>query len=298
MARLCLLLIICYFAVVIAKGGGRSGGGRGRSSSSGRSSHSYPSSNSLSGNSAGTGHHTNAHTYPESTGISGNNHKSPSYTQKSEVHHHYHYFPPKQISYGSQQHPVFVGNPPSYVYVYKNSGSRFDTILTGLALYNLGRWSTHSHHSHRGEYSGTPGEVCKLGISKSNGEYEETRIDCKLMSSFIWDAEREREHIATKTTTNVTQITNDGNSTVIIQNTTVKEALQDKGTSIKVTPDMRCFMIHIGRDSSMLKKNVECGLLQEYAAKSLRLKYYTDRCARMVPAAISLVITFIIALPG
>ncbi|CAH2236049.1 jg7340 [Pararge aegeria aegeria] len=301
MSRLSFLLVICFFAVVIAKGGrGRGGGGsRGRSYSRGSGSHTYPSSTGLSGNSVSSQRASNAHTYPESSGKSGNNQKSTSYTQNN-VHNHYHYSPPQHISYGSRQHPVFVGNPPSYVYVYKNSGSRYNNLLTGLALYNLGRMSnSHRYYGHHSDYSSTPGEICLLGISKTNGDYEETRINCKLMSSFIWDAKRENEQYVTNVTKTsiITELNDIGNSTVTHKNTTIVEAWKAKGPSIKVSPGMECFMIHKSRDTSTLRRNVDCGLLQEYASKSLRYQHYAAGCARVVPV-ISILVPVLITLPG
>lgn len=248
-------------------------------------------------------HATQSHNYPHTPGLSGNSHSQGyRYNQRTEIHHHYHYSPPQHISYGSAQHPVFQGQPPTYVYQYRDSGSRFDTLLTGLALYNLGRMSSnHDHYrdnNYHREYRGNPGEICKLVIDKTNGEYEETRIDCKLMSSFIWDAESkhevQRNNIVTKTVSVVQNVTRDGNITVInIQNTTVVDALQVKGPSIVVKPEMACYMIRISRDSSQLKRKVDCSLLQEYATKSLR---YYNGCSRILSMTvlISVLITFIL----
>ncbi|XP_026495992.2 uncharacterized protein LOC113400573 [Vanessa tameamea] len=269
-----LLVFCCLISSLWAKRGGGGSGGRSIGSH-------YPASNGLSGNSyVHTYPHapqsyprgTQTHSYPHTPGLSGNSHSPHGMRHTAQVNH-YHYYPPQQISYGSVQHPVFHGHPPVYVYEYRNSGSRFDNLLTGLALYNLGRMSANRHdHYHNGEYTRRPGEICKLSIHKTNGEYEETRIDCKLMSSFIWDAEREQKISTnvTKTVTVVQNVTKDGNSTVLIQNTTVVDALQVKGPSINVTPGMSCFMIRVSRETSILKRKVECGLLQEYATKSLR----------------------------
>ncbi|CAH2092762.1 unnamed protein product [Euphydryas editha] len=263
----------------------RGGGSVGRSTGG-----HYPTSHGLSGNSYG---HSNArapqsypratqtHSYPHSPGLSGNVQTPRSAGRATEVHH-YHYTPPQQISYGSVQHPVFHGQPPVYVYEYRNSGSRFDTLLTGLALYNLGRMSSnHYHDNHIREYRGNPGEICKLSIHKTSGEYEETRIDCKLMSSFIWDSEREQKSTTniTKTVSVVQEVIKDGNSTVSVQNTTIVDALQVKGPSISVTPGMTCFMIRVSRDTSMIKKKIDCGLLQEYATRSL----INNKCVRVSP---------------
>lgn len=260
-------------------------GAKGRGSLGRSTGVSYPASRGLSGNSYA---HSNtrtsqSHRYPHSPRLSGD---------RTEVHHHYHYSPPQHISYGSAQHPVFHGQPPVYVYQYRNSGSRFDNLLTGLALYNLGRMSSNHYHDNRfREYRESPGEICKLSIHKKNGEYEETRIDCKLMSSFIWESEREQ-----KTTTNVTktisvvqEVVKDGNSTISVQNTTVVDALQVKGPSIRVSPEMSCFLIRVFRDTSTIKKKVECGLLQEYATRSLQY----NSCARRSP---TMSITFTIVI--
>ncbi|XP_050347986.1 uncharacterized protein LOC126771867 [Nymphalis io] len=286
-----LLVLCCLILPLWAKRGG---------STAGRSigSH-YPASNGLSGNSyVHTYPHapqsypggTHTHSYPHTPGLSGNNRATHGTRHTAQVNH-YHYYPPQQISYGSAQHPVFHGQPPVYVYEYRNSGSRFDNLLTGLALYNLGRMSSNQHdHYHNREYTSNPGEICKLSIHKTNGEYEETRIDCKLISSFIWDAEREQKTITnvTKTISVIQNVTN-GNSTVSIQNTTVVDALQVKGPSISVTPGMSCFMIRISRDTSKLKRKVECGLLQEYATKSLRY----NSGSGISPMILVLILTFI-----
>ncbi|KAJ8712213.1 hypothetical protein PYW07_005055 [Mythimna separata] len=200
-----------------------------------------------------------------------------NYSPKTEVHHHYHYSPPQHLSYGSQVLPVYHGSPPVYVYEYRDSGSRFDNLLTGLALYNLGRNSQMHHYDSDRRYSSSSGEICKLGISKRTGEYEETRIDCNLMSSFIWEdaasAARTGQHVVKNSTeVTVTRVTGAGNSSVTsmtVTSHTVEDALQVKGPSIAVTPGMTCFMIRTFRDSTALRKPVDCGLLQEYARSSL-----------------------------
>jgi hypothetical protein len=292
----CLFIVLSVTTISARKSSG--GGGYGRYSHSGHGgSHSYPSSTGLSGTHTGghsyqpgygnNAHSNGGHTYPQSTGYSGNNQVQKQQTthqyntgshHKTEVHHHYHYSPPQQVSYGSVHYPVYHSPPPVYVYQYKDSGSRFDNLLTGLALYNLGRMSASNHHyynEHR-NYIATPGEVCKLGILRSNGDYEETRIDCKLISSFIWDSEIHTDlkpkNTVTTSVVNVTQVHNgDGNKTVTISvsNTTV-DALEAKGQSIQVTPSMTCYMIRTSRDTSYLKKEIKCGVLQAYARNSWR----------------------------
>lgn len=253
------------------------------------SHHSYPHSSGYSGTSSGS-----AHTYPRQGGLSGNSnnyiynrHQSSTqnhYQSKTEVHHHHYYSPPPRITYGSVSYPVYHGSPPVYVYTYKDSGSRFDNLLTGLALYNLGRMSANNHHSYDNyhhssrEYSGTPGELCKLGVRQRNS-YEETRIDCKLMSSFIYSAgptaTEQRASSSNTVITSVTNVTHYGinNSTsvtVTVKNETLKEALNVKGPSLKVTPGMVCYMIRMYRGVTALQKEVECGVLEQYALNSMR----------------------------
>ncbi|KAI5637542.1 hypothetical protein NE865_09675 [Phthorimaea operculella] len=217
--------------------------------------------------------------------MSGNNNYNsrPSYTHKTEVHHHYH--PPQQVHYGSTYHPVYHGPPPVYVYTYRDSGSRFNDLLTGLALYNLGRMSAHHHDSHYSQtqsYRSPPGEYCEFQIIKTNGEYEKAKMDCQLMSSFILEADQNINRVPTNTNTVTTTVVNttkvehsaDNSSTVVTtvqESTTVKDALEQKGPPIQVTPGMDCYMVRHYRDSShTIKKKVDCGLLKQYAATSFR----------------------------
>lgn len=287
-----LIFLLLTTAVARKTGGGGSygkGGGGGYGGG-----HGYPHSTGYSG--TGTG---GSHQYPHSTGISGNNnipkHTATQHntynTHKTEIHHH-HYSPPQQIGYGSATYPVYHAPPPVYVYEYRNSGSRFDTLLTGLALYNLGRMSSHNHHYDANrEYVGSHGEICKLGIRKKNGDYEETRIDCKLITSFIWETGSGSNHVTDQSGQKSTVVssevkvsqttTNTGNNsvtTVTTTNTTLVDAREVKGKSIEVTRDMTCYLIRISRDTSMMKKEVECALLQTYAQTSWR-----NSVGRLVP---------------
>lgn len=139
----------------------------------------------------------------------------------------------------------------------------------------MSRGNNHYHHS--SEYQGYPGEKCKFAIYKDNGDYEESRIDCKLMSSFIWDYERTPNSVDSSKTVAITNIENtvtinNVSSVTTVQNKTVvvEDALKVKGPSILVTPGMTCYMIRISRDSSLMQKHVDCGLLQTYAVTSFR----------------------------
>ncbi|XP_053611126.1 uncharacterized protein LOC128675628 [Plodia interpunctella] len=277
------------FIVLISLACAKSLGSYGR----GKSSHTYPHSTGHSGSNvfhSQTTYQTNrGHFYPDSPGLSGSGNKQyghqttnvqqktyHSHTSKTEVHHHYHYNPPPHITYGSQSFPVYHGSPPIYVYQYRDSGSRFDTLLTGLALYNLGKMSAHNHHYDDRRYETRPDEICKLGIRKSNGDYEETRVNCQLMSSFIWETDTANNHVPKTTNTVTTSVMNqtitniNGSvSSVTTTNTTVVDALSAKGPSIQVTPGMTCYLIRTARDFTGMKKTVDCAILQTYAMSSM-----------------------------
>ncbi|XP_022124198.2 uncharacterized protein LOC110999448 [Pieris rapae] len=204
--------------------GGLSGGGSGYPSSGG--SHSYPSSGGSHSHPSSGGSHTypssgGSHGYPAGKGLSGNSPSSGA-GHTTNIHNHYHYSPPQQIRYtpvhggAPVSYPVYRGSPPTYVYQYKDSGSKYGTLLAGLALLNLGTLAggayalSHSGHS-SSSYKPQPGEVCKFGIKKDNGDYEETKIDCRLITSFIFEEEAKAKNGAvnttiTTTTTNVTTV--------------------------------------------------------------------------------------------
>ncbi|CAG4911746.1 unnamed protein product [Colias eurytheme] len=191
--------------------GGLSGGGHGYPSSGG--SHGYPSSG---------GSHTypssgGSHGYPPGKGLSGNS-PSTGAGHTTNVHYHYNYNPPQQIRYtpvhggAPMSYPVYRGSPPNYVYQYKDSGSKYGTLLAGLALLNLGTLAagtyalSKSHSSNN--YTPRPGEVCKFGVRKDNGDYEETKIDCNLITSFIFEEEAKTQSGGGTNTTVITTVTN------------------------------------------------------------------------------------------
>ncbi|XP_047528164.1 uncharacterized protein LOC125064899 [Vanessa atalanta] len=159
-------------------------------------SHLYPVSNTQTG----------SHGYPAGKGLSGNSNTGAGHT--TNVHYHYNYNPPQQIHYtpthgGSpMNYPVYHSPPPTYVYEYRDSGSKYGTLLAGLALFNLGSQS--KSHSN---YTPKPGEICKFAIKKDNGDYEETKISCNLISSFIYQEEAKTQSGGTNTTV-VTTVTN------------------------------------------------------------------------------------------
>lgn len=206
--------------------GGLSGSNGHAYPSSGGQSHGYPSS---TGQNHGYPSSGGSHGYPSSGGLSGNSPSRPNTGNTHTTHHttnvynNYHYSPPQQIRYtpahggAPVNYPVYRGSPPTYVYQYKDSGSKYGTLLAGLALLNLGTLAgvayAHSGHSSGSNYKTSPGEVCKFGIRKDNGDYEETRIDCQLITSFILQNQQERAQnggtnttVVTTTVTNVTMV--------------------------------------------------------------------------------------------
>ncbi|XP_063378521.1 uncharacterized protein LOC134665476 [Cydia fagiglandana] len=140
---------------------------------------------------------------------------------------HYYYNPPSQIHYASIDgepvltYPVYRGSLPSYVYQYRFSGTRYGTLLAGLALFNLGvlnfvtsglsvGHSSPSDNKNYLNYKAQPGEVCLFGINKDNGDFEETRIDCQPISSFIYaeQAKQQQPQNSQNQTTVTTTVTN------------------------------------------------------------------------------------------
>ncbi|XP_011555643.3 protein lingerer [Plutella xylostella] len=214
--------------------GGMSGGAHGYPSSG--NSHGYPASGGLSGSGSRPAYPSNTNThpssnhgYPASGGLSGNSNNNANRGGHTTINNHYHYSPPQQIryqpAYGAApvSYPVYRGTPPTYVYQYQNSGSKYSTLLAGLALFNLGALGGAAyglHHSSSnsgsgGGYRAQPGEVCRFGLKKENGDYEETRIDCNLISSFIYEAEAKKNNSPTNTSVVTTTVTN-----VTVVNTT------------------------------------------------------------------------------
>ncbi|XP_013180539.1 PREDICTED: uncharacterized protein LOC106127101 [Papilio xuthus] len=188
-----------------------SGGSHGYPSSGG--SHGYPASGGLSG--------SGSHGYPANKGLSGSN-----TGHTTNVHYHYNYNPPQRISYAPAHggppvsYPVYRGAPPTYVYQYKDSGSKYGTLLAGLALLNLGTLAGGLYANRHSNYKPQPGEICKFGIRKANGDYEETKIDCKLITSFIFEEEAKKPSGVQNSTVTTTTVTN----TTVVNTTNLAEA--------------------------------------------------------------------------
>ncbi|CAB3255329.1 unnamed protein product [Arctia plantaginis] len=193
-------------------------------------SHTYPSSGGSKSYPNSGGAHTyptsgKTHGYPTSGGgLSGGGHPSNNPVRHTTTVNHYHYSPPAQITYiprggAPMNYPVYRGTPPTYVYQYKDSGSKYGTLLAGLALMNLGTlgvagYAAHqAHQANHGSntYKPQPGEICKFAIKKENGDYEETKIDCQIISSFILQdmaAQPAGNNLNNSTITTTTTVTN------------------------------------------------------------------------------------------
>lgn len=238
-------------------GGGLSGGNHGYPSSGG--SHGYPSANKPAG--SGYPSSGNNHGYPSGGGLSGNSQGgrpgSPSVVHHTtHVHNNYHYTPPAQISYASPRggppvsYPVYHGTPPNYVYQYKDSGSKYGTLLAGLALMNLGTlgvaaYAVHQANSNHGSgsassgsYTPQRGEICKFAVKKENGDYEETRIDCQIISSFILqDMQTQNSAHNSSVTTTVTNVTTIVNTTNVENGQTTTTTLAPPNVLYAMLPN-------------------------------------------------------------
>lgn len=169
-------------------------------------------------------------------------------------HAHYTYHPPRYIAFtcrhcsSSELYPVYRPTPPKYVYIYKDSGSRYRDILTGLSLYNLGR-STTIGWSHWHHYASSPGERCSLQVIE-RAHFEETEFPCFMISSFI------------ETTT--MKVNNSRLVDIASSQINVKPFLKDTGPPLVVSMDQECVLWH---NLTMHKErnHVPCALLKEYA---------------------------------
>ena len=184
---------------------------------------------------------------------------------------HYIYNPPHKVKHYVTNYQVFHGEAPAYVFEYRTSGSKYDILLTGLALYNLGRNSNFHNFGPDKLYTTAPGEMCKLRVepfkSANNSEIEEARIDCNLMSSFIWDnappgSKQDKQH----TLQLIQNVNGTGNFTA----TYLEDAVNVKGKSIKLKPKTICYMIRTFAGEVKMRMHVDCGVLEEFTRSSLQ----------------------------
>lgn len=194
---------------------------------------------------------------------SGNNFKRPTYDTSFRPSNAYN----NHNSYGSgsyghgyvgNTHTTYVLPPnyqthPHYVYVneYRDSGSRYGDILTGLALYNMGRSHSSYHHDHyyyddyyRRRYNSNsytnsqPPDntvICTLRV-KENGKLEILKIPCEIVSTFGEEGNKFNYTQTRKnSTTCITQITTTNatiHSTVISENSTEKAFAKVQNTTL------------------------------------------------------------------
>ncbi|XP_063359861.1 uncharacterized protein LOC134649075 [Cydia amplana] len=135
-----------------------------------------------------------------------------SSNQSCQLWSNYCYYPPQQILYTSPRggpqinYPIYRGPFPLSVNRYKESGSKYSTLLAGLALFDLGvnvyAICNVSSIAYLPPKSYMPlNEVCLFGIHKYNGDFEETKIDCRDTISGIMTAEQIKQIITMNTTT-------------------------------------------------------------------------------------------------
>ncbi|CAH2073532.1 unnamed protein product, partial [Iphiclides podalirius] len=181
------------------------------------------------------------------------NHGRPNNHHVSAHHPHYSYHPPAHIYYTCKHcsshiaYPVYHGVPPAYVYKYREYGGRYGDLLTGLALYNLGRAA--NEHWHYTMYEQRPEEKCNMQIVDRN-LFEQTTFPCFMMSSFVDSSGRymKDSHPLDITTAQIN----------------VKALVTSNRTAIKVNQNQECVIWH----NSTVKNErviIPCALLKDYA---------------------------------
>lgn len=167
-------------------------------------------------------------------------------------HAHFSYHPPIYIHYmcryckAPRTYPVYHSLLPAYVYKYRESGSRFSDLLTGLALYNLGRAaSEHDHVYHKRSSQ----EQCSLHVV-GHEIFDETLIPCFMLSTFM------------ETTSQQTNET--PHLDITSSQIDVDPYVSSKGAPIPVTPDQECVLWH-NTTLTKGKHQIPCTLLKKYS---------------------------------
>lgn len=179
--------------------------------------------------------------------------KAVAHHHVSARHTHYSYHPPSHIKFMCRHcasmttYPVYHGVPPSYVYKYRESGIRYSDLLTGLALYNLGRASEYWHYSHH--YTKRADEQCSLQVI-DRAHFEETNFPCFMMSTFLEQAAIKGSEAQTFDVT----------SSYI----NVKSFIQSTGSPVEVTREQDCVIWH-NTTAHKESNHIPCALLKEYA---------------------------------
>lgn len=196
----------------------------------------------------------------------------------SARHAHYSYHPPSKIYFLCRHcsnfaaYPVFHGLPPTYVYKYREFGGRFSELLTGLALYNLGRAAA-DHWEYSRYYPMRPDEKCSMQVVDRK-HIEEVKVPCFVLSTFV---ERSPESFLP-----------DPNALDISSpQIDIRPFLPHDSTTLKVTRDMDCLLWH----NNTLDKHrytLPCALLMQYSdtMKPSGIPVYV-----WLPSTLALVIT-------
>ncbi|OWR48981.1 hypothetical protein KGM_212144 [Danaus plexippus plexippus] len=145
--------------------------------------------------------------------------------------------------------PVYHGLPPTYVYRYRESGGRFSDLLTGLALYNLGRAST-DHWQYTHYYKMRPEEKCSMQVI-DHKHSEEVPVPCFLLSSFM---ERSPESL----------IPDPDALDITSPQIDIRPFIYHNGTTLKVTWEQECVLwrnVTLNREKNV----VPCALLKTYS---------------------------------
>ncbi|XP_064071699.1 uncharacterized protein LOC135193385 [Vanessa tameamea] len=173
----------------------------------------------------------------------------------SAHHAHFSYHPPSVIHFMCRHcshfvtYPVYHGLPPTYVYKYREAGGRFSELLTGLALYNLGRAAAERwQYTHF--YPVRPGEKCSMEVIDRK-HIEEIKFPCFLMSSFI---ERSPESF----------LPGPGALDITSPQIDIRPFLQHNGSTLKITREQECVLWH---NTTLNKERnvIACALLKEYS---------------------------------
>ncbi|XP_059057137.1 uncharacterized protein LOC131850792 [Achroia grisella] len=170
-------------------------------------------------------------------------------------HGYFSYHPPSHIYYqcryctSPQSYPVYHGSPPTYVFKYRESGGHFGHLLSGLALYNLGRILGEPQHHSSVHYTAHRKENCSIQIV-DHENFEEASFPCFMMSSFMKNSMEKQNTSAETFDISSSQIHIHPNITT--------------GSPLEVTNRLECTIWH---NSTTNRENytMPCTLLKQYA---------------------------------
>lgn len=175
----------------------------------------------------------------------------------SARHTHFSYHPPKYVNYMCRYcaapvaYPVYHAPLPSYVFKYRESRSRYGDLLTGLALYNLGRASSYDTPYNTYYHKQSVAEECSMQVV-DHLRFEEIPVPCFMISTFLERAAAE----PAGPQLNQLDITS--------PQIDVHNFINATGEPLDVTSEQECIIWH---NSTMSKERskVPCALLKRYA---------------------------------